>query len=139
MPGGSETNAPADLYARPVAIVVSVLVELSRATGENLVAATGSLAMAADAIARSRTTVEQSEQTLVGTLASFDGNEATLLDTLLTEEEVTRARLELVRQQQLYASTYVRLRFEAGDLVTFEQEGTAGERARFDPLPIVTR
>jgi outer membrane protein TolC len=114
-------------------------VELSRATGENLVAATGSLARTADAIARSRTAVERSEQTLEGTLASFDGNEATLLDTLLTEEEVTRARLELVRQRQLYASTYVRLRFEAGDLVTFEQEGTAAEQARFDPLPIVTR
>jgi hypothetical protein len=43
----------------------------------------------------------------------------TLIDTLLTEQQLTDARLALVESKRNYASTLVRLRRETGTLVDF--------------------
>ena len=45
--------------------------------------------------------------------------EATLIDTLLTEQELTQARLRLVQAKRIYALAVARFKRETGTLVTF--------------------
>ena len=56
-----------------------------------------------------------------------------------TEEELLGDQTELLRQQQVYLSTLARLRFEAGQLVSFSGLGDASEALRFIPTEFVIR
>jgi outer membrane protein TolC len=115
------------------------LLRLERTIGENLLATTTALQRTVEAVEQQRSAVTHGEQLLNGVLEQFQVAEATVFDTLLTEEEVTQDRLELVRQLQAYAAGMARLRFESGDLVTFENEGTDMETARADLQGLVER
>lgn len=59
------------------------------------------------------------EATLNDTLRLWGAGELTLIDTLLTEQQLTDARLRLAQIRRSYASALARLRRETGSLVTF--------------------
>ncbi len=112
---------------------------LDRVIRENVVNVSGALRLAAEAIAQWEHAVKNGEEALQAALQRFELGEMTLIDTLLTEEDVTRDTLELVGQRQIYLSTLARLKFETGELVDFENEGTAAEMIRFEPSELVVR
>ena len=56
-----------------------------------------------------------------------------MVDILITEEDLLREQLELVRDLQIYLSILSRLRFEAGTMITYQQENTSLEFVSFDP------
>ncbi len=77
-------------------------------------------------------------QTLEDALQLFEGGEFTLVDTLLSEEDLTVEQLSLVRSQQYTSSLVARLKFEGGGLVGFEAEGTDAELVVFEPFGLLT-
>ena len=50
-------------------------------------------------------------------MARFRAGEASLIDTILTEERLTFALIDLVRARQTYATVLANLKFEAGILL----------------------
>lgn len=75
---------------------------------------------------RARTEWEQRQDAVVQYESSWDSaqrqraaGELTLVDTLLTEQQLTQARLALVQAKRDYASALAHLRREAGVLVAF--------------------
>ena len=99
----------------------------------------GTLRAAAEGVLRAREAVERTQATFDGALASCAPARLTLIDTLTTEEELLGDQTELLRQQQVYLSTLARLRFEAGQLVSFSGLGDAAESLRFVPTEFVVR
>jgi hypothetical protein len=61
----------------------------------------------------------------------FEAGDITLIDTLITEEDLTRERIQLARAMRVYLSLLARLRFEIGDLLRFTDEGTISESVEF--------
>jgi outer membrane protein TolC len=76
-----------------------------------------SLKIAADRLRAAEEAVRNYEQTIVSEQARFKAGDTSLLDTLLTEQQTTSARLALVSAQQDYASLLAALQYEAGLLV----------------------
>jgi len=72
-----------------------------------------------------------------GALQSFEIRESTLFDALLTEEDTTQDKLQLIGQRQIYFSTLARLKFETGELLTFDGPGV--RNYKFDPAILVGR
>ncbi len=95
---------------------------LDRTIRENVLQARGELAAAAYAMEHGMTTVEYGEEMLRVTLERFHDREATLIDTLTTEEEVTTDQLRLVDERLTYAGTLARLKFETGELVNSDAD-----------------
>lgn len=89
------------------------------------------LQQAALAVGERRAAVARSTDALSGALEQLRAGEITVIDTLTTEETLTRDKIDLVRALLVYHSTMARLRYETGDLVAWEGEGTEGERVRF--------
>jgi outer membrane protein TolC len=110
-----------------------------RVIGEGLTGVHAALRSAAEAIQRGREAVDRDRQSLDSIVGLLKAGESTVIDTLTTEEELVRDQLELVRQLQTYYNLLARLRFESGQLVTFANEGSASEAARFVPTEFVTR
>ena len=79
------------------------------------------------------------QQTLENALQLFEGGEVTLIDALLSEQDLTVERLSLVRSQQVLLSLVARQKFENGGLVGFEAEETDAEMIAFDPFGLVMR
>jgi hypothetical protein len=111
----------------------------TRAIGANLTGLVGTLRAAAEGVLRAREAVDRTQSTFEGALSQLRAGEATLIDTLTTEEELLGDQTELLRQQQVYLSTLARLRFEAGQLVSFTGLGDAAESLRFVPTEFVVR
>lgn len=105
---------------------------LDRVARENIVASEAALRRAADAIELLRTSVSAGEQTLTSTMEQMRIGEATLFNTIRTEDEVLTDRVELLRLLQSYYQTLARLKFEAGTLVSVEGAGGAGEAFVFN-------
>lgn len=108
--------------------------DLERLIRQNVIEVVGSLQRAGEVLARRREAVTYYEQTLANALARYETGDISLVDMLLTEEELTREKTELVRANQLYLSLLARLKFEIGDLVRFRGEGTPQEVAEFGGL-----
>lgn len=62
------------------------------------------------------------ETTLNDTLRLWTAGEFSLVDTLLTEQQLTEARLRLAQVRRAYASALARLRRETGTLVSFADQ-----------------
>jgi outer membrane protein TolC len=80
----------------------------------------------ADNVRRARLQWEQRQEQVIQYEATWDAaqrlraaGEMTLIDTLLTEQELTQARLLLVTAKQEYASAVARFKRETGTLITF--------------------
>ena len=111
----------------------------TRLIGDNITGVVQTLRAAAEGVVRAREAVERTTATYDGALTQLRAGELTLIDTLTTEEELLGDQTELLRQQQVYLSTLARLRFEAGQLVTFSGMGDASESLRFLPTEFVVR
>jgi len=114
-------------------------VDLNRSIRDNVVDVTGQLRLAADAVARWEEAVRNDETTMQAAIQLYQIHEITLIDTLSTEETATQDRLQLVSQRQVYLSTLARLKFETGELLTFDTEGPSIQGYKFDPSAFVAR
>lgn len=90
---------------------------LERLIGTNTVELLGELRKAAEEVERRREAVEYYEETINAAVERFRAGELSLIDTLLTEEQLTLARLELLAARQTYAARLAELRHETGSLV----------------------
>ena len=70
------------------------------------------------------------------TITGYQAGERTLIDVLLAEQTLTDDTLALVDERQRLFSALARLRFEAGELVRFD-DPAAADAVRFDPAPFV--
>ena len=76
-------------------------------------------------------------ETLEGSLERFRSREITLTDTLLTEERLTNAMLDLVNAKQDYAKTLAGLRFETGTLLSYSDEGLRVDKDTLFSIPSI--
>ncbi len=83
-----------------------------------------SLALAAERLNRARDSVTAYDKTIEAEQAKLKAGDSTLIDTILTEQQTTAARLALVSAQQEYATTLARLLFESG-MILERQDGVA--------------
>jgi outer membrane protein TolC len=74
---------------------------------------------AAGRLEQSRLGVDASQRTTTAEIERFRSGEATLIDTLITEQQLVDARLALVSAQAELATFLAQLRFETGTLVRF--------------------
>jgi outer membrane protein len=74
---------------------------------------------AAGRVEQSRLGVDASQRTTDAEIERFRSGEATLIDTLITEQQLVDARLALVSAQADLATFIAQLRFETGTLVRF--------------------
>jgi outer membrane protein TolC len=129
---GRAAQTLADVRSREIDIE-----DLTRSIRENIIGTTGALALTAAALERVQAAVRADEETLAGTLSLYRAGEVTLLDMLITEEQMTSDKLAAARLRQSYVSLLARLRFEAGDIVRFDPDETGGESVVFDPAGLV--
>ncbi len=111
----------------------------TRLIGDNITGVVGTLRAAAEGVLRAREALDRTQATYDGAIGQLRAGELTLIDTLNTEEELLGDQTQLLRQQQVYLSTLARLRFEAGQLVSFSGLGDASESLRFVPTEYVVR
>ena len=111
---------------------------LDRVIRFSVIEVSGALRFAGPAVERRRASVGFYLQTLDAALQRFEAGEQTLVDVLLTEEDWTAERIQLVRARQIFLSSFARLYFETGELIHFDGVGTPGELARFEPSGVVT-
>ncbi len=95
---------------------------------------------AAEALRRARAELESRraarthiEETAAATLERFRAGDLTVLDTLLTESELTQARLQELEAERAWLSLAARLRFATGTLLVAPPDGGLAE-ARLAPL-----
>jgi outer membrane protein TolC len=105
--------------------------ELRRAIGANVASIRGELQATTDALARLQDAVTNGEAAVASDVGRLQAGDVTVFDSLVTEEQLTNDKLALVRQRQLYLSTLARLKYETGEMLTFENENTPAERLRF--------
>lgn len=111
--------------------------DLTRRVRLNVTNVAEQLVRAARSLQQWEAAVKSNVQVLQGALQQFESRDLALIDTLLTEENITSDRLQLVRQRQIYYSTLARLRFETGELMGFAPDTTGVEGYRFDPTQFV--
>lgn len=98
--------------------------DLGRTIALNIERLSRSLALAAERLSRARDSVNAYDKTIEAEQAKLKAGDSTLIDTILTEQQTTAARLTLVSAQQEYATTLARLLFETG-LILDRQDGMA--------------
>ena len=97
---------------------------------QNVVNARDTVERAARAVTEFETAVGNSRRTFESQQRLLESGTVTLIDVLLTEEDLAQEQLQLLLQQLLYRSAIARLKFELGELVVFENAGTATEQIR---------
>jgi outer membrane protein TolC len=97
--------------------------DLARVIRQNVAAVGASLRAARAEVEERRKAVSDHEATWKAAQDLQKAGELSLVDTLLTEQDLTTARLQLVQALRNYAASLARLRFEAGALVRFK-DGT---------------
>lgn len=90
---------------------------LERQIGLNVVQFAESLKVSAERLRSAREAVLNYDQTIVSEQARFKAGDSSLVDTILTEQQTTTARLALVAAQAEYATLLAALRYQAGLLV----------------------
>jgi outer membrane protein TolC len=113
--------------------------DLSRSIHDNIVDLADQLRQTAAAIERWQAAVRADEESLQGVLQRFEIREVKLIDTLITEEQATQDRLQLISSWQRYLATLTRLKFETGELLTFGSEGPSIGDYKFDPSFLVVK
>jgi outer membrane protein TolC len=108
--------------------------DLRRVIGEHILSNTQSLRTSATAIDHAASAVTYGDQLIEMAVQQFRAREATLIDTLLTEEQVTQDRLSLIRKRQVYLSLLARLKFETGDLLSM-----TGQTLSFDAADFIVK
>jgi len=102
--------------------------DLGRLIRENVAGLGAALRAARAEVEQLRTAVSQHEENWKATQELQNAGDLSLVDTLLTEQDLTNARLQLVEALRNYELSLALLRFEAGTLVRFQE----GEPVGFD-------
>jgi outer membrane protein TolC len=98
--------------------------EIARRVSNGIFETLGSLERARAESAARDLSAARYEQTFANTRELLGAGEATLVDTLLTEEQWTAARLDAIEARLAFALLAARFRFESGTLVTsHERDG----------------
>jgi outer membrane protein TolC len=113
--------------------------DLERTIRDNVTDISHAVARAAEAMQRNKEALGLYETTLANAMERYQAGDITLLDTIVTEEDLTRQRQQYVRSVQTYLSLLARLKFETGDLLQFNDEGSAAETAAFEPSAFIAR
>jgi outer membrane protein len=100
--------------------------DLARVIRENVAEVGTSLRAARGEVEERRQAVSQHEATWNAAQELRRAGELSLVDTLLTEQDLTSARLQLVEALRSYSASLARLRFEAGTLVRFQDGRPVG-------------
>ena len=108
-------------------------VRLERVARENIVSSEAALRRAAQAVDAQRAAVAASQRTLDNTMEQLKAGEATLFNTLRTEEDLLTDRLQLVAALNSFYQTLARLKYEAGTLIMIDGQGAENEIVKFDP------
>ncbi|MPZ19033.1 MAG: hypothetical protein GEV06_14130 [Luteitalea sp.] len=114
------------------------LADTERVIRQNVVEVRNTMQTTREAVEHYREVVENVLETRDGSRQLFEAGEITLIDALVTEDEATTDQLTLVRQLQLYFSTLARLKYEAGEIVSFANEGTDAEAVQFSATDFVS-
>ncbi len=107
--------------------------ELKRSIRLEVLEDLATLADARAELAARREAQKRIEETAEATWTRYEAGDLTVLDTLITEQERTRAGLELVGSERDVLSLLTRLRFASGRLVDLPAEGDV-RGARLLPL-----
>jgi len=91
--------------------------DLERTIALNVTQYAESLKVAAGRLRLAEEAVRQYDETIKNEQARFQSGDSSLLDTILTEQQTTNARLALVIAQQEYTTLLAALRYESGLLV----------------------
>jgi outer membrane protein TolC len=106
------------------------LLNLNRVIQDNIVDLRQAIDRAAAAIASWETAVTNSRQTFASQQRLLEVATVTLIDVLLTEEGLAADEQQLLSERQAYLAALARLKYELGELVTYDGTGTA-ELVRF--------
>jgi outer membrane protein TolC len=98
--------------------------DLERRLGNQLALLAGALEQTLERLAQGRAAADAYQRLLEDERKLYEAGELTQLDLLLTEEQLTRSRLDWIEAQQSAAELVLQLRFESGTLV----ELPAGQR-----------
>lgn len=112
------------------AATIDVL-NLDRGIHESIIESKATLDRAARAVAEWESAVGNSAKTFDSQQRLLESGVVTLIDLLLTEEALAASQQQLLVRRQVYLSALSRLKFDLGELVTFDGPGTAGELVRF--------
>jgi outer membrane protein TolC len=107
------------------------VLNLNRTIQDNIVEVRQTLQRGANALAQWETAVSNSQQTFASQQRLLEAGTTTLIDVILTEEELAADQQRLLAERQIYLSALARLKFELGELVTFDGSGGTGELIRF--------
>jgi outer membrane protein TolC len=91
--------------------------DLNRVIGLHVVQLGESLKVAAEQVRAAQDAVNAYDQTMTTEQARLKAGDSSLIDSILTEQQTTAARLALISAQANYASLVAQLRHEAGLLV----------------------
>ena len=107
------------------------LLNLNRVIQDNIVEVRQAIDRAAAAITSWETAVTNSRQTFASQQRLLETGTVTLIDVLLTEEGLAADEQRLLLERQAYLSALARLKYELGELLTYDAAGTPGELIRF--------
>lgn len=115
--------------------------DLERNIALNVARLSRNLKTSADRVREARSAVKYYEQAFSDEQAKFRAGDSTLVDTILTEQQTTSARVASINAQRDYARTLAELRFEAGTLVVDNQAGSrvTQETLTAVPLPLAAK
>lgn len=99
------------------------LADAERNIGLNVLRLSESLRLAAERLRLAEVAAGHYGQTIEDEQAKLKAGDSTLVDTILTEQQTTSARLALVLARQQYASLLAQLRYEVGLLAAATEPG----------------
>jgi outer membrane protein TolC len=106
--------------------------DLGRRIRDRIVSAREAVLKARASVEQHQRSVERFQRILDASLDRFEAGDISLIDTLTSEEDLTRAKLELVTAQQRYLGLKARLAFETGTLLEFEEADEGVHSVGFD-------
>ena len=107
--------------------------DVDRRIRTGVVNSRGVVERAAAGLARAEESLGYLRTVHQGTLERFRQGDVTLIDTLVTEEDLTQVQIQMAQAWLGYAGALARLQFEQGALVVFDDIEGRGESLRFDP------
>ena len=108
--------------------------DLDRTIDAEVVRVSATVRAAADVLERRRETLSLLQRSFDGTVQQLRMGDATMVDVLLTEEELTSEDLQRLSDLQVYATGLARLRFETGTLARYQLVGLDTESLVIRPL-----
>jgi outer membrane protein TolC len=99
---------------------------LGRIVSENVTSQTLAVQRARAELERTTESVKQHEITWQATQQLLSAGDISVIDAIVTEQDLTSARLNLVQARLTYAQALAQLRFEAGALVRLGEKEAEG-------------